>query len=148
MSTFDYGAKLPDGQHERHPSLPPEARKQFVRPVRESYRHVGIRPTGALRDLTPDEQRDFASEGFVKFEVYDPPRENGSTGRYWTQRKLNSGCGGVTTMGLALAETYAARPSYYGSTFCSRCGAYFKVGAEGEFVWIEQDGADGPRVGT
>lgn len=43
-------------------------------------------------------------------------------------------CGGVTTMPLACAETYAKNPSFYGSTFCSTCGGYFPVGAEGEFV--------------
>lgn len=146
--SFDYGNKLPDGQYERHPSLPAEARTKFVRPVRTRYRHVGIRPTGELRDLTPEEQDLLASEGYVKFESFDPPRE-GAIGRYWTQKQLNSvACGMVTTMGGYLAETYASQPSYYDSTFCSHCRAYFKVGANGEFVWIEEDGRDGPRVGT
>ena len=30
-------------------------------------------------------------------------------------------CGAVTTMGTALAETYAANPGYYGSTYCCAC---------------------------
>ena len=53
-------------------------------------------------------------------------------------------CGVVTTMGLALAETYAANPSFYSGTFCCGCGTHFPVGEDGEFVW---DGTD-EKVGT
>jgi hypothetical protein len=53
-------------------------------------------------------------------------------------------CGTVTTMGKAIAETYAADPSFYGATFCVHCGAHYPVGAAGEFVWD----ADGSKVGT
>lgn len=52
-------------------------------------------------------------------------------------------CGAVTTMGQAIAETYAAEPSFYGGTFCVNCGGHFPVGAYGEFVWL-----DGTLVGT
>jgi hypothetical protein len=54
------------------------------------------------------------------------------------------GCGVKTTMGLALAETYAAKPTFYSGTFCCGCGAHFPVGERGEFVW---DGTN-ERVGT
>lgn len=58
-------------------------------------------------------------------------------------------CGRVTRMGLAIAETYAADPTFYGSTFCCGCGRYFPVGANGEFVWMNEDGtATDERVGT
>jgi hypothetical protein len=53
-------------------------------------------------------------------------------------------CGGVTTMGLALAETYARDPGFYSGTFCAGCGTHFPVGAEGQFTW---DGT-GEKVGT
>lgn len=53
-------------------------------------------------------------------------------------------CGAVTTMGVAIAETYARDPRFYGGTYCVRCRAHFPVGANGEFVW---DGTD-ERVGT
>jgi hypothetical protein len=53
-------------------------------------------------------------------------------------------CGGVTTMGEALAETYARQPEFYSGTFCAHCRDHFPVGADGEFVW---DGTD-QRVGT
>lgn len=53
-------------------------------------------------------------------------------------------CGSTTTMGQALAETYARDPGFYSGTFCCACRAHFPVGADGEFVW---DGSD-ERVGT
>jgi hypothetical protein len=53
-------------------------------------------------------------------------------------------CGVVTTMGQALAETYAREPEFYSGTFCAGCGTHFPVGEDGEFVW---DGTE-QRVGT
>ena len=51
---------------------------------------------------------------------------------------LHETCGTVTTMGHALAETYARDPHFYSGTFCCGCGAHFPVGEKevgGEFVW-------------
>ena len=48
---------------------------------------------------------------------------------------IHAKCGSLTTMGAALAETYARDPSFYGATFCCACRDHFPVGAEGEFVW-------------
>lgn len=53
-------------------------------------------------------------------------------------------CGGVTTMGLTLAETYARDPSFYSGTFCATCGTHFPIGPAGDFVW---DGT-AEKVGT
>lgn len=53
-------------------------------------------------------------------------------------------CGGTTTMGLTLAETYARDPSFYSGTFCADCGKHFPVGKDGEFVWSGTD----EKVGT
>lgn len=57
-------------------------------------------------------------------------------------------CGTVTTMGVALAETYARDPGFYSGTFCCGCRNHFPVGEDGEFNWIEQDGTEGQKVGT
>lgn len=57
---------------------------------------------------------------------------------------IHDKCGVVTTMGVALAETYARDPYFYSGTFCCGCGAHFPVGEGGEFKW---DGTD-ERVGT
>ena len=53
-------------------------------------------------------------------------------------------CGVVTTMSVALAETYAANPSFYGATYCVGCRMHRPVGATGEFNW---DGTT-EKVGT
>ena len=53
-------------------------------------------------------------------------------------------CGSVTTMGQALAETYARDPYFYSGTFCSYCAGHYPVGADGEFVWVD----DGTKVGA
>lgn len=50
-------------------------------------------------------------------------------------------CGAVTTMALAIAETYARDPGFYTGTFCVTCGAHYPVD---QFVWegtTEQVGA-------
>jgi hypothetical protein len=60
-------------------------------------------------------------------------------------------CGVVTTMGQAIAETYARDPAFYGGTFCVGCGAHFPVGPppRGEFIWDPPIYAPGEEwVGT
>lgn len=55
-------------------------------------------------------------------------------------------CGVETSMGLALSETYARDPSFYGGTFCVGCKKHFPlVDADGNraFHWS----ADGKGVG-
>ncbi len=49
---------------------------------------------------------------------------------------LHTVCGTTTTMGQAIAETYAANPSFYGSTYCVHCQRHAPVA---EFTW---DGTD------
>lgn len=49
---------------------------------------------------------------------------------------VHSNCGGVTTMGQALAETYARDPAFYSGTFCAVCRTHFPLS---EFHW---DGTD------
>lgn len=45
-------------------------------------------------------------------------------------------CGAVTTMDIAIAETYARDPSFYGATFCIACREHYPVA---EFVWKGTD---------
>lgn len=54
------------------------------------------------------------------------------------------GCGVVTVMGDAIAQTYARDPKFYGGTFCVGCGTHKPVGENGEFYW---DGTT-EKVGT
>jgi hypothetical protein len=50
-------------------------------------------------------------------------------------------CGGITTMGKVLSETYARDPNFYSGTFCTRCNQHFPVR---EFTWT----LDGEIVGS
>lgn len=59
------------------------------------------------------------------------------------------GCGTITSMGGAIAETYARDPHFYGATYCVKCQKHLPVGANGEFTWVESDGSySDVRVGT
>lgn len=124
-----------------------ERAKGFVRPVRHAYQHVGILgPKHPTVELSDEEKEKYVEVGYVQYEKY-PDSEAPLVGRYWTQKQLDSigkGCQSVTTMGQALAETYAREPGFYGSTYCVVCCKHRPVGADGEFVW------DGTleRVGT
>lgn len=127
-----------------------ERAKGFVRPVRDSYVHVGIAgPQFALEELTPEQKEMWKNDRdpFVKFERYPAGHKSRATGRFWSQRDLDrvgNGCGALTRMGRALAETYAREPGFYGSTYCVGCSMHRPVGKDGEFVW---DGTE-ERVGT
>jgi hypothetical protein len=86
------------GQHDGYIVLCDDERKKgFVRPYRDSYRHVGR----------------------VEQLVHDAGEE--------THRPRVGGCGTVTTMGRALSETYARDPKFYGATFCVRCNRHLPV---------------------
>lgn len=54
---------------------------------------------------------------------------------------VHSTCGTLTTMGLALCETYARNPSFYGATYCVGCQMHLPIS---EFTWDE----DGEVVGS
>lgn len=58
----------------------------------------------------------------------------------YVHAKELGGCGHVTTMGLALSETYARDPNFYGATFCVHCSMHKAVGENGEFYWCDSDG--------
>jgi hypothetical protein len=157
--TFDGPAPAPvnaaTGQHRDYWVLSATERaKGFVRPVRRSYVHVGMPgPKYPLRDLTDEEVTRYAQYGYVKHEDYPDDPDSIVAGRFWTAAELfqhSRGCGVVTTMGQALAETYARDPSFYGATFCCGCGKHLPVGAMGEFVWVDPEtGRDtDERVGT
>lgn len=87
------------GQHDGYIVLCPDERaKGFVRPYRDSYRHVG-----RVEQLVNDAGED-------------------------THTVRLGGCGTVTRMGRALSETYARDPSFYTHTFCVACNRHSPVG--------------------
>lgn len=57
-------------------------------------------------------------------------------------------CGTVTTMGLAIAETYARDPKFYSGTYCVKCKDHFPLYIAGvsQFAW--EPVADGTPVGS
>lgn len=136
----------PVGQAEVYLVLSAEERaKGFVRPYRTTYRHVGPSgPTHPLRDLTEYEHSRYDIYGYVKYELYPEDPDSSVTGRFWTQKQLDSvgkGCGTETKMGRELSETSARDPQFYGATYCVHCQKHLRVD---EFVWID----DGTRVGS
>lgn len=52
--------------------------------------------------------------------------------RPYRDKYIHDTCGGVTTMGIALSETYARDPKFYGATYCVHCRMHKPVG---EFRW-------------
>ena len=133
----------PTPQHEVYLVLSDEERaKGFVRPLRRAYRHVGIAgPKYPVRPTTAKE-REIWSSTYVQYEEY--PDEVDGLGKFWTQEQLDridGGGGAETRMGLALCETYAREPRFYGATYCVNCSMHLPVA---EFVWVE----DGERVGS
>jgi hypothetical protein len=54
---------------------------------------------------------------------------------------IHTKCGVETHMGLALCETYARNPKFYGATYCVNCADHYPVA---EFTWAE----DGAVVGS
>ena len=123
---------------------PEERAKGFVRPYRDEYIHVGMKPKFPLRDLTAEQLERLGDQGddpYVKFEPYPAGYRGSATGKYWTQKALDFKCGVVTKMGQSLSETYARDPKFYGRTFCCGCGGHLPVD---EFVWT----ADGTVVGS
>lgn len=137
-----------DGQNKKYIVLSDEERaKGFVRPVRNGYIHVGMpEPKTPLRYLTTKEAEEFKQYGYVAYEEY--PAGSSSLGRYWTEAEIASvgkGCGTMTIMVKAIAETYAREPRFYGATYCMGCRKHLPVGEHGEFVWAD---AEDERVGT
>lgn len=95
-------------------------------PVPADRSHTEINPaTGMQRDyvvLSPEER----AKGFVK------PVRRSYIHAYPTETNRQIGCGGETTMGTALAETYARNPRFYTGTFCVHCREHFPLN---QFIW-------------
>lgn len=121
-----------------------ERAKGFVRPLRHTYAHVGIRPRYPVCALTDEEQERYKDFGYVAFEAY-PPEASPVRGRYWTRDEFNSGCGTQTTMSPPLAETYARKPDFYGATYCAGCRKHLPVS---EFRWVVDGVVTDQQVGS
>ena len=87
----------------------------------------------------PDKVRAEQTEPTGQHKAYlilcDEEREKGFVKPYRDSYRHRA-CGTVTTMGRAIAETYARDPYFYGATFCCRCNVHKPLA---EFTW-EPDG--------
>lgn len=52
---------------------------------------------------------------------------------------VHTSCGGATSMGRELSETYARDPHFYSGTFCVHCRAHFPLN---EFNWDDGEPMD------
>lgn len=98
---------------------PPEVTLSDGSPVTPDHREIDPR-TGQQRGYVVLSESERA-RGFVR-----PVRRT----------YVHTTCGAATTMGLAIAETYARNPAFYSGTFCSSCRQHRPLA---EFVW---DGTD------
>jgi hypothetical protein len=149
------GQKNETGQHSIYLVLSEEERaKGFVRPVRKTYIHVGkkVDEKGTVLPLeeglinSSEWAKGFYTEanGYAAYLKY-PESEKAIVGKMLTKEEFEAiqnkkeyigGCGTATTMSLALSETYARDPKFYGRTFCCGCNKHLPVE---EFKW---DGTD------
>lgn len=138
-----------NGQNKAYLILSDEERaKGFVRPVRCSYVHIGrkLYYKNIHRWLTEEEKKEYKHLSNYVAIMTVLTNEDGSFmgGSYvtqeevdaWKENKRIGGCGTLTTMARAIAETYARNPKFYSATFCCGCGKHLPVD---EFVW---DGTD------
>lgn len=124
-----------------------ERAKGFVKPVQDTYTHVGRPACG--KPLEGNEP----PAGKVAFLCNGKPGHDGPCSSwlpvtavqlaYFQKHSRLRGCGATTKMARTIAETYAREPSFYTGTYCFRCQEHFPVGPEGEFEW-----ADGSKVGA
>jgi hypothetical protein len=122
-----------EGQNEIYLVLSDEElKKGFIRPVRNSYIHVGKNiDKSKMRPLTKNEHKQYDKYNYIGF----IPNENSNSaviGRFIKMSDLIPGCGAKTTMSLKIAETYARNPKFYGSTYCCGCQRHLPVE---EFIW-------------
>jgi hypothetical protein len=130
------------GQNECYLVLSEEERaKGFIRPYRDSYIHRGRYYGDRIEILDKVYVSEYTKKSYVAMaKVLDSNGESlGSS--YLTQEELDQhrktggyirGCGALTRMGSAIAETYARNPKFYGATFCVGCNKH--IGLH-EFVW-------------
>lgn len=100
--------------------LKPRVELTDGRPVPEDRSHTKLKANGqqeAYVVLSPEER----AKGFVR-----PLRRS----------YVHKTCGAVTTMALAIAETYARDPHFYSGTFCCHCREHRPLA---EFVWHGTD---------
>ena len=98
-----------------------------------ALRGVDDQPLPGQHDVYLVLSEEERAKGFVR-----PYRES------YVHDESLGGCGTVTRMGVALSETYARDPYFYGATYCVGCKMHRPVGEQGEFFWDSTN----EKVGT
>lgn len=93
------------------------------------------RHDGCLHEIGPD--------GMQKCYLILADGERKDLVRPLRKSYVHETCGTSTRMADAIAETYAADPTFYGGTYCVSCRQHYPVGEAGQFRW-----EDGTKVGT
>lgn len=95
--------------------------------------------------VTPDHREIDPSTGMQKgYVVLSEEERSKGFVRPVRRSYVHDTCNHVTTMGLALAETYARDPYFYSGTYCATCRDHFPVGEQGQFTWLGTN----QKVGT
>lgn len=81
------------------------------------------------REIINGGSRDGQQKGYVV--LSDAERAKGFV-RPYRDTYLHNTCRTTTTMGRAIAETYARDPGFYSGTFCVNCKQHFPLD---QFVW-------------
>lgn len=77
------------------------------------------------------QQKEDGKQNEVYLVLSEEERAKGFV-RPYRDTYVHTVCGTATKMGRPIAETYAVKPWYYGSTWCIKCCHHLPVG---EFVW-------------
>lgn len=101
----------------------------------------GAPPAAGMENAGAPQPIDPATGQHGDYWVLSPEERAKSFVRPLRRSYRHAKCGTVTKMGLALCETYARDPKFYGATFCCTCRTHLPVG---EFTWVE----DGEVVGS
>jgi len=119
--------KADEAQHEENKKLWRD-REKVVPPVDRTARTLtdGSPETPDHREIDP---KTGMQKGYIVLSAEE--RAKGFV-RPVRRSYTHTTCGTDTMMGLALAETYARDPKFYGGTFCCQCKKHFPLD---QFVW-------------
>lgn len=85
--------------------------------------------------ITPDHREIDPASGMQKgYVVLTPAERLKGFIRPVRRTYTHLTCGTDTTMGVAIAETYAREPTFYDGTFCMKCRLHCPLS---EFVWAD-----------
>lgn len=121
-----------------------EIAKGYVRPVRTKYIHVGEKiEYDKIVDINilPEDEQNLGYYAYIAYKDSEYPLVGRGVSRQYYKDYINKkshtgGCGVETRMNETIARTYAAKPTFYGATYCVGCSKHLPVA---EFVWSDDE---------